>query len=50
MLGLDGNISFLMNFELLTLMYVKNDFFFYIVSINGEILIKFCICFDVYKI
>ena len=29
-------------------MYVKIDLFFYIFSINGEILIKLCICFDVY--
>ena len=26
---------------------MKIDFFFYILSINCEILIKFCICFDV---
>ena len=50
---LNETILFFMNFEqikLLIMMYVKIDFFFYIFSINGEILIKFCIYFDVYKI
>ena len=52
-LGLNEPISFLINFEqLLPSMYLKIDFFFYILHINSENLINFCVhvCFDVYKI